>query len=470
VIGFGSQSLQLRLATRLAALYLAATVAVIGVLIYRAYDTAGSLSDRELSLRASDLADYVSRGPDGAPRLELPPKLKVAYDAAPPDDIFAIRSASGMLVAAAPPEFGKIVANWPPATDDPSYFRLSNIGAGLQSYYGLSVSVDSVAGPLSISVARAGETNALITSLLREFVLDLAWLFPLFVFVTLAIGYWALRSGLRPVREISQRAAAIGPNAISERLPEKGLPSEIMPLVVAVNRALDRLEQGFAVQRQFTANAAHQLRTPLAIVTAALETTKLDGEVVKIRSDVARMNRLVDQLLSVARLDAVALDVSGRVNLNDAAAEVVGAMAPLATAQGRKIGFEGQPHPVWVKGNAYAIVDAIRNLAENAIAYSPPGTETTIAVYADGRVSVADHGPGIAAHERPRIFERFWQGERRQPGGAGLGLSIVQEIMKAHGGSVDVGENPGDVAIFTLRFKDPRSRRPTDIWFDHSQC
>jgi two-component system, OmpR family, sensor histidine kinase TctE len=449
----GFRSLQLRLAVRLAILYVAAAAIAVGILVYQAYETAGSLNDRELDLRAEDLAHAMVTDSAGQPRLDLPSKLAAAYAAAPEDDLFAIRDANGRVIAASPAEFGERVAKWPPAKSEPSYFRLSGVGPEEvgENYYGLNVALRTSAGPMWISVARTEGSDSLVKSLLREFVFDTMWVTPLLMLATLGIGVVVIRNGLKPVREISQKAASIGPDATSVRLPEQSLPTEIQPLVVSINRALDRLEKGFAVQREFTANAAHELRTPLAIVTSALETMDGDGELENLRTDVARMNRLVEQLLRVARLDAIALEFD-TVELNKVASSVVATMAPWAIAQHRTIAFVGSEQPMKVQANAHALEDALRNLVENAVLHTPCGTEVTVTVDCAGRIEVSDHGSGVARKDRENIFKRFWRGPGERNEGAGLGLAIVSETMRAHRGGVSIADNPGGGATFTLSF------------------
>jgi signal transduction histidine kinase len=388
----------------------------------------------------------------GNPRLDLPYSLARDYAAEGNANVYAIRRSNGPVIAASLPAFGERVKAWPAPGDDPSYFRLSGLAERDESYYGLTVALDSAAGPLWITVAHAGEANALVQSLLWEFEADLAWGLPIFVGITLGIGVLAIRSSLRPLREVSQQAAAIGPAATSVRLRGENLPSEIAPLVDAVNRALDRLEQGFAVQRQFTANAAHELRTPLAIVTGALDAMEESADVTKLKADVARMNRLVEQLLRVARLDAISPDVSAVVDLAAVAVDVVAMMAPWAIAQGRTIGVSGCDEAVLIRGNSPAIADAIRNLVENAVTHAPAGDEVKVEVDSAGRVTVADHGPGVPSDDREHVFDRFWRGKSRGGDGAGLGLAITQEIMRVHGGTAEVKDNPSGGAAFTLSF------------------
>lgn len=286
---------------------------------------------------------------------------------------------------------------------------------------------------------------------LEESLTDVAWLIPVVAGLTLLIGIFSLRRGLRPLREVSAQAQRIGPRDTGVRLTAERLPSELAPLVRAVNQALDRLEVGMEQQRRFTANAAHQLRTPLAILTAGLDVLQGNGKIQALREDVARMNRLVDQLLCVARLDSVALDISQRLDLTAVARREISALAPFALRKRCELALEASETPTEIQGNVDGIGDALRNLIENAIAHSPPDGEVRVSVHSPGRVRIADQGSGIPPELREQVFERFWRarGERRT--GAGLGLAIVRDIMHAHGGTVRIVDNSGG-AVFILEF------------------
>ena len=448
----GARSLQGQLALSLAALYVVATAIVTAAIVYQAYSTADQLSNEDLDRRARHLASLVKIGDGEQPVIALPDWLASLYRSG--TFLYAVRHPAGPTIAVSDPLVGDLISRLPEPSGQPAYFRLRHFGPGEKDYFGQTVALGSAIGPLWITIARAADDEVLVHALLREFVADLAWMIPLIVAGTLAIGVFALRRGLRPLRQASASAATIDPGNISVRLPEQNLPSEVQPLVAAVNRALDRLEKGFVVQRQFTADAAHQLRTPLSILTAAIDQVGGDGEIGKLKADVARMNRLVEQLLRVARLDAVALDVSSTVDLASVAKDVVAYMAPVAVAESRSLAAQGTDDSVSVKGNRFAIEDAVRNLVENAIAYAPTGSEIVVSIEPSGIISVADRGPGIPEGDRERVFDRFWRGKASRAQGSGLGLAIVREIMKAHQGKVEVDENPGGGSIFKLEFRD----------------
>ena len=447
------KSLQLRLTIELALLFLVASCLAIGGLIYSASLTAGSLADRELGLRAEDLARHVVVDAAGKPRLELSSELMNAYDAAAQQSLFAIRDKEGRLVEASIPELGATVVRWPTADTEPSYFRLRRFGPLGRDYSGISVQLVSAAGPLSVLVAQISGEDQLMRSILREFVFDIAWYVPPFVVVALLLAMSSVRRSLRPLRTASGQASAIAPESISTRLREADVPTEALPLVIAVNRALDRLEHGFIIQRRFTANAPHELRTPLTIITARLDSLEGNGELSALREEVERMNRLVEQLLCVARLDSVTLDVSSQVDLRLVAEEVVGSMAHLALATGRTIGLTGADGPIIITGDPAAIADALRNLVENALAHTALGSEVIVEVGRDGAFSVQDSGPGIPVEDRPRIFDRFWRGKGARTEGAGLGLAIVMKIVKAHGASIAVSGCSPRGARFDIRFR-----------------
>jgi signal transduction histidine kinase len=456
-VTFDFGSLQFRLALQLTALFVAGAFIVMIIVAGEAWNAESGLDKHELERRTDELAAGLVPGPNQGLSLQQPSELAALYGPPKFDFIFAVRDRSGALIASSPPEFGTLTASWPLGTWEAVFFRLKSFGPANQNYRGIVRLQDSAAGPVTIFAGTAGGDDRFIQTVLKEFLFSTAWTIPLVDGLVLLVAIAGLRHGLRSLRNISNAAAKIGPREAGVRLPVKNLPSELKPLVRAFNQALQRLDDGLALQRRFTANAAHELRTPLAVLTAELETIEGNGSIARLREDVARMNRLVNQLLQAARLDNVALDIDSDVNLNAVAAAAVGQLAPLAIGAGKMLALTEAPEPVLVRGNAHALADALRNLIENAISFTNPGTEVEVSIHGSGRIAVADRGPGVPEQDRARIFERFWRGTHPGRDGAGLGLAIVREIMDAHHGEVLVVDNPGGGALFSLIF--PVSRK-----------
>lgn len=448
------RSLQWRLLWQLTALFALATLVAIAAIAWQARHVAANVDTREINWRMDDIVRGVRLGTDQRLRVELSPALARVVGAPRHETVFAVRDRNGAVVGAEPAGLGVLAAGWPAAGAGPSYFYLDSFGPAARNYEGVTRVRETPNGPLMISVAVARHGDNFIHALLREFILDIAWIVPLVLGATLFVSIAVVRRGLRPLENVSRAAAGIGPREAGQRLPTADLPTELLPIVQAINQALGRLDEGIALLRRFTANAAHELRTPLAVLTAEVETIEQNGRLARVKEDLARMNRLVDQLLQVARLDNVALDMSAKVDLNQVAADVVAQMAPLAIAEGKSLSLDSCEHAVEIRGNPYALADALRNLVENAIAYAPPASEIVVEVDPNGAVKVADRGPGVALDERDRIFDRFWRGKGSTRQGSGLGLAIVSEIMKVHHGRVEVGDNPGGGTVFTLVFQE----------------
>lgn len=262
--------------------------------------------------------------------------------------------------------------------------------------------------------------------------------------------FLALRLGLRPLRQISEQAARIGPATMSQRLPLSSTPREIAPLVVAFNSALDRLETGMRAQRDFSANAAHELRTPLATLRAQVESVLESEECKEAIEEFDRLARLVAQLLALAEADNGEAPGKGTFDLVGLARTLTSDMASTIVAGGRGIAFESVHEKLECQGASGLVEVAIRNLLENAARHTPRGSEIVVGIDVAGVLSVRDNGPGIPAAFHHRLFQRFSKAESHGSG-AGLGLSIVSRVMVAHGGAARLVPSPVG-ACFVLDF------------------
>jgi signal transduction histidine kinase len=275
------------------------------------------------------------------------------------------------------------------------------------------------------------------------------------IFMSLALS-WLLNYATNNIHNeaMQEQAVSVGEHltARSDGVLELDLPREVRPLVTAINLALDRLEQGFRIQRDFIADPAHELRTPLTILRTRLDILEAEPIGQALRKDVDGMAHIISQLLEIAELDAFVIDPLEKADLRSVTAEVAEFVAPLALAQAKDVALLGTTDPVWVRGNPEMLSRAIRNLAENAINHTAPATTVEFIVEPDGTVSVLDHGPGIAEDERHLIFQRFWRRDRSKPGSTGLGLSIVARIAELHSAEITVQNRRPAGAKFSLKF------------------
>jgi len=283
---------------------------------------------------------------------------------------------------------------------------------------------------------------------------DVRWL-AVYLFpgalLSAAMAWFAVRRGLAPLRDVAENARKIDILRLDQRLDDTLAPVEIAPLVEGMNDALARLESGAAQLRRFVANAAHELRTPVAILIARLDAPRDENFTADLQRDAQRIRNIVEQLLATSRLGAQATRKPEALDLVRLARDLAADAALLALQSRRRIEFEGPAAPVFVSSYPFAIASVLSNLIDNALRAEPAGGGVIVRVLDRGVIEVIDHGPGVAEQDRAAIFEPFWR-KSEETRGAGLGLAIARELMEALGGEISVHDTPGGGATFLLRF------------------
>jgi signal transduction histidine kinase len=408
-----------------------------------------NIHDKAMQEQAIAVGDHLSVGVDGRLELNLPSDLLGLYSQEYGRYSYAVTDEQGRLLFSSLKDHAALF---------PADRRTTAI-AFLQQRRGdatvSGASVRKTIGNRTIWI-QTGEdlTNrdVLIDDIVANFYRNVGWITLPILLVLLVTDIAIFSRALRPLRKASEIAADIAPARPGVRLPTEEIPREVQPLVSAINQALDRLEEGFRIQRDFTADAAHELRTPLSILRTRIDMLENLELRHALRRNVEGMARIVGQLLDIAELDAFVVDPNEKAELVSVAAEVAEFVAPLALAQGKDVALLGASGPVWVKGNTEMLGHAIRNLAENAINHTAVGSTVEFIVDNDGTVSILDSGPGISEDERGLIFRRFWRRDRRKPGSTGLGLSIVQRIVELHAATITVENRNPNGARFSLKF------------------
>jgi len=268
----------------------------------------------------------------------------------------------------------------------------------------------------------------------------------------LGLAIWlAIRGALRPLSGLAREVGERAPDRL-EALPEEGALREVQPLIARLNRLFARIAASIERERRFTADAAHELRTPVAGIKAQAQVARMAGSaqvrdeaLEQVLAGADRAGRLVEQMLTLARLEAHQAAACTSVDLHALAVRVAAQRAPGALARDVHLEVE-ERDPAWVRGIPDLLEVLLGNLVDNALAHAPPNSRVRIDALTEPgsvRLRIEDQGPGIPPSERERVFERFHRLEGAPRGGSGLGLSIVRRVAELHAARIELGDAQG---------------------------
>lgn len=431
------------------------------VVVYRlALGFAEREYDHALYESAFDITQLLRKSAEDSGRIHLPNSASELILADSDDEtFFSIITAQGMRLigdARLPLSPAKVKS-----TNEAVYYN-SDLGGKPVRVVSTPISI-TLQGQQQLLHVQVAETlnkrKRLADQILSSFVVPQIVLIGLSAILVL----FGIRRGLQPLDEV--RDAIAHRSYLDMRpAPTTQVPVEVLPLVDEINGLLKRLETVFEGQKRFTADAAHQLRTPLAGLAAQTDLAlgqdnpaPTTHALLQIKTVSRRLNHLIHQLLLLSRSEAAGGNaLFDKLDLRELAREIVLENAPLAANKGIDLGFEGEETPVTIRGNPQLLQELLLNLVDNAIRYTPSGGQITVRLEAGPPVclSVEDNGPGIPLEERERVFERFHRVDRANAvEGTGLGLAIVQQIAWTHGATITLQEGKdGRGCVFRVEF------------------
>ena len=414
-----------------------------------AYGTLKDLRKRTLQGQAQELLAALRFRADGGVEVALPAEWEKAYHRLDKSFAYSVYDANKRVVALSPN-----IATPLPLVDRAELDRLQILGPERLAV----LAVDAPEGHTVVVARGHPDQEALAESLINENFEHLFVVVP-FILISLPLLWYISRWSLRPLERASLDAQSIGPADLSTRLSVDGLPDEVRPLVDAVNGALDRLAHACEAERRLTADAAHQLRTPVTVLDLRLQRARIGGRIEWpiIEREMAQLKHLIDRLMDLARRDNVAqpVDASDRpqsINLARIVRECAATVLPVAEKEDRSLIVEA-PDVVPFHGRADDLRDMVHNLLDNALVHGSGTVRVAVRYEASGRrqeivIEVADEGMGVPETLKETVFERFRKGPLSQ--GAGLGLAIVRQVARGHGGDVGFLSEPGGRARVVL--------------------
>ena len=418
------------------------------------------LRDRDLAGMARDVAEGIAfDGQDHPTGVHLRHTLQQVMEALPQDVFYQVIDPNGKVLFSSNGDFSAFL----PTGVDPQHAR--DISTRLRSGLQLRVIVLPIMRANMTSYVLVARSDRFDETLLENDAstvklaaavesIGAMVAFALVVLVT-------INRMLRRLKGISAAAARIAPTNLQARLAVEDVPKEIVPLIESFNLALERLEAGFRIQQEFLATAAHELKTPLALIRGEFE---LDGPTNRkaILADLDHMSRHVHQLLHLAEVSDVNNLVFASTDVTLVVEDAVESIARLTQVRHIRVQIDHPSEPLMIDADASALFALVRNLAENAVNHAPDQSTILVTINPAG-ISVRDAGPGIPPGDMPKLFKRFWRGAHRRDKGAGLGLSICSEVARGHGWSLSARNLQPSGAEFTVEFGSQTKAMPAQV-------
>ncbi len=449
----------LSIGTRLALRYSIATTALIGLLTFHLYRQIESYilggAETELLRHAAAVAEAIARFPDDPRTLGAFLEMQIAGTRTDLRIAIDVWNDAGERIVSRDvlSPFDGPPPAWTPQQVGDHWIYPIERGAGHPTF---ALLARNEIGTTRVSLH--GESFLESAAAIRNtFLLSI----PLAILATGIAGSWLARQSLRPISEIAATARRISASPSSESIPVRGSGDELDLLAATLNEMLDRVRSGMERIRQFSADAAHELRTPLSVVRTRIEVTlemeRSPEEYRRVLEEcLGDLTLLAEGVLSVLRLASSEAGLAPgsleRVDLAELVASVVEFFEPIAEEREIEIRYQ-RPPPCEIAGERVWLARLFSNLVDNALKYSDPGSSVRLEIQAGSdhfAVSIADAGVGIPSEAQARIFERFYRGETPRGAGLGIGLPLAQEIARAHGGTIEVESRLGRGSRFRV--------------------
>jgi signal transduction histidine kinase len=410
---------------------LSASIVVSLVFFYfESSQIAGQLEERSLFRQTRLLLKDFAVAEDGRVKIKIPSESEKAYEDRGGTFAYTIFDPEGRPVAISPNI----------DTPLPFFHEVPNSQTHVAHRF---IAVTTPSGHVLVLSRRDSGASAFARSLILSHLVHFFFAWLALILLAIPMIWYIIGINLRSLRRVSEQAAAIGPLSNSTRIITDDLPNEIMPLVEAFNGALDRLAVAYHFERQLTADAAHELRTPIAVLHLRLQRGQLSGHFdwSAITREMGQLRRLLDQMLDLARKERIGSAEREIVRLPRLIRETTAMLLPMAEDKGREIAIDACDE-LMVFGSSDNLRDMVRNLLENAIFHGAGSIRVMLRtkISSDGDdnsivLEVTDEGAGVPPAKSDLVFERFSKAVQGSPG-AGLGLAIVRQVVRMHGGTV----------------------------------